>query len=607
MPFITLPSGMQILSVPPVEIGGLVLNENFSLCDTFFQALAPPQAPTLNEFSIVPAPLIGVSGKLSYGASIPIAGVTSVSGIGTVSPASTSIDIDQNFVVSGNRIGIFWNTLSSVSGILNSTTPQGSGSPYPAYAAHAFFVSPIGNQGSLNLYVNNDITPLVSTGEMYGQGAFTSTNANGSGFNISTTQLELFPSGTTFSSYGYRTGTWIVNYADLQEGWNWIRITLINGSSFYPSVNQYYDFVIDKNTTATSFSGELLGSFTPTAGSKYLSGVKYYIGATSNYSLTINNLYRNTYSNSSSAVSYGNNGTPLQAISSDSLPACAGSVPPESQAFVVSKTATIVTSGTRLIPPAATPAGSTNGSITVKTTALRTVQNTAISSGSSINNILLDNVSASSTTTFDGFDDEVYRLPSTTNFDLSSSAVTGSWTSSNSIADTINMGYEDGLQVINSKIIYPYFNYDSITNGPHTNVDYSGGNCTGIRTYYRFFDLSPLAYSNFSITINGNATPRSYSYSMTDDTNDMQIAMKLPNSTGFGTGWMDAITQFATGHFLDGDGCLLYITGSFVMNNPVLLTVGTKSTGNVNNKVFVRIQVPYGWTGSLNDITLVGA
>ena len=69
----------------------------------------------------------------------------------------------------------------------------------------------------------------------------------------------------------------------------------------------------------------------------------------------------------------------------------------------------------------------------------------------------------------------------------------------------------------------------------------------------------------------------------------------------------DVTALFATGHWADGEGCLL--SGSFAMSSAKSITVGTKSTGatSVAGKVFIRIRVPQAWTGNLTSVTLVGA
>ena len=557
-------------------------------------ALAPAPAPNFSQFNNAQT---GVTGKLSYGAGQSIGGVTNVSGIGSASPVNTAVNVDESFTVSGLRRGIFSGSQTTYTGQLASNVAAGSGTPTPAYLQYAFLCD--SDQGTLKIYVNDDINPKHTLDLSGFTGPGSSVNANGTGFtSVSVITSECFPNGNTFTLFQYRTSQWVVGSSDCTEGWNWVRIThtVPDAGVDRPAVKLYCDFVIDLNITATSFSSELLNGFSGT-GLKYLSGVKYYTGGSASYAITINNLYRNTYYSSSDAIAYGNNGTPLQAISNESLSSCGGD---ETLAVTKSKTANITASGVRLNPTA----GST---ITLKTTAKRTVQTTQISTGSSIANILLDNVAASSTISAEGFDDEVYRMLSNADFDNNTTAVVSSWTSANSIANAGNVGYNNGLQVYNSSLIYPSTNFSTISNGPTSNVDYSGGVCTGIRYYYRFCDMTPTARSNFTLTVTGTATPRSSSYTMTTNSNDIKIDIKLPNNSSEGTGWLDATVLFATGQWTDGKGCLL--SGSFAMNSAKTVTVGTKSTGSVsvNGKVFVRITVPQGWSGNLTALSLVGA
>jgi hypothetical protein len=115
------------------------------------------------------------------------------------------------------------------------------------------------------------------------------------------------------------------------------------------------------------------------------------------------------------------------------------------------------------------------------------------------------------------------------------------------------------------------------------------------------------ARSNFTITVNGTATPIASGTSFTNSTNQIKIDIKLPNGSGEGTGWMDVTQLFATNTWTDGSGALL--SGAFTMSTAESITVGTKSTGStsVDGIVFVRIRVPQSWTGNLTSITLVGA
>ena len=546
----------------------------------FMAALAPPLAP---EFSMYDGTQLGVTGKMSYDASHIITDIYGVDGIGNL----TAVNVDEAFTaaaLTGMRRGIFSASTTTFTGKLASNVQQGTGDPTPAYPAYAF---KDGDEGTLDLYINTDAAPTYSLDLAANQGSGTYVNGDGSGFVLTAVTSEKFPNGTDFTLFKYRTGTWVVGGNDLREGWNYIRITHTVGTS-RPVVNLYLDFVRDLNTTATAFSSESMSGFSGT-GSKYLSGVEFYTGGSATYNNTVDNLYRNTYYSGSDALAY--TVTNAQAIASDTLATGAGD---EAKQVVISKTAHLIASGTRLI----------SQSMTVRTVAKRTVQTQQTSTGASISGILLDNVAATSTITLEGFDDENYRLPSGSDFDSSSTAVTGSWDSTISLVDSGS--YPDGLQEITSQLVYPVADYSIIPNGPPSNVNYSTG-VSGARTYYRFFDMSPTGRSNFMISVNGAGTIRANSYSMTNGSDDLKVDIKLPNGSAEGTGWLDVTALFISGNWADGDGCLL--GGTFAMNTPLqALTVGTKNTAatSVNGKVFIRIRVPQAWTGNLTSITFAG-
>jgi hypothetical protein len=286
----------------------------------------------------------------------------------------------------------------------------------------------------------------------------------------------------------------------------------------------------------------------------------------------------------------------------------------QNSVFTPIKTATIASPGIRLNP-------TLGDTITVRSTALRTVQPTVgPTTGGSINNILLDNVNASSTAeslsaiACEVFADETYRVPSNANFDLYTTAGVGPnlWNSQNSLTDAADIaGYVDGLQVYNGTLVYPSINFlnPPLTNGPTSNINYSGGACTGIRNYYRYFKFS-LAHSNFTFQLNGTGcTPVSYGTSLTAGSGQIIILFKLPNyngGSGNGTGWMDVTQTYATGYWANGDGCLL--SGTFSIGSSVTIDLGIKNTGstNVNGYAFMWFQVPQNWSGKLSSITLEG-
>ncbi|MCK9458664.1 MAG: hypothetical protein M0R80_03425 [Proteobacteria bacterium] len=548
-------------------------------------ALAPAPAPNFSTYNN--AQTTGATGKLSFDGSYPIGGVSNVDGIGNC----TSVAVDGAFTynaLSGMRRGVFSSTTTSFTGQLASNIVA---EPNGAYLQYAFID---GDTGILSIYVNNDVTPKHTVDlSIFSSGS--SLNGNGTGFtSISAVTYEKFPNGSDFTLFVYRTAQWVVNTADCREGWNWVRITHTVGTD-RPPTNLYCDFIRDLNTTTTTFSADTLTGFTG-SGSKYLSGVNYYTGGSATYAATISNLYRNTWYTGSDAIAYSFNSTPLQALTNESLGNSGGD---EALDVTKSKTVNITSSSTRLNPTA-------GHTISVRTTAKRTVQSTQSSSYRSITDILLDNFVASSTVTAEYFDDETYRLPSNSDFDNDATAVTSSWTSSNTIADAGSAGYNDGTQTYNGTLVYPTMNFSTIANGPAGNVNYSTG-ISGERCYYRFFDMLTTARSNFTLTVNGaSITPISNGTAFST-TSQIKIDIKLPNDGGEGTGWLDVTALFATAHWSDGDGCLL--SGTFSMNSAMSITVGTKSTGaaSVNGKVFLRIRVPSGWIRNLTSITLVGA
>jgi hypothetical protein len=541
------------------------------------KSLAPSPAPPLSSLN---SSSTGVNGKMSYNASALPSGYFNINGISNL----TSIDNDVTYTATGNRYGIFGSSLTTISGTIASGIAAGSGTPTAAYPANSFGDA---DQGVLELYCNDNSTP-IHTVILSSFNSGNTLNGNGSGFNLSAATSVKFPMGSNLDLFKYRTGTWTVAGSNIRNGWNYVNI--IHRIGVTVRTTQYIDFFRDSVTTATSFTSESLNSLSLT-GLKNISGVKYYTGGSAIYNVTINNAYRNSYSSSSSAISYGNVSTNLVVPSSEPLLSSDNDV---NKSFTLTKSVNITNSGIRIL----------NGSITLRTSVLRTVQTTQTSTGGSLSSLLVDNVNVSSTTTTENFDDEFYRLPSNLDFDDQSLVVTSSWNGANSIANTGSTGYNDGLLVYNGLLYYPNNaivpNFSTLTNGPSSNVNYTGSNVTSERTYYRYF--VKLGAANFVLNVNGTGTIRSNSYSMTNGTNDIKIDIKLPNSTGNGTGWLDVSQLFATNNWNDGAGCLQ--SGTFLFNTNEDLTVGTKNTSNTGNKIVIRIRVPQNWTGSINTITL---
>jgi len=173
--------------------------------------------------------------------------------------------------------------------------------------------------------------------------------------------------------------------------------------------------------------------------------------------------------------------------------------------------------------------------------------------------------------------------------------------------------YNDGLLVYNGSLYYPNNssivnngNFSTVANGPAGNANYSGA--TGARTYWRYFYFSS-ATSNFVMSINGTGTAVSAG-TVDASTNEFSIEMLLPNTTQDGSSnieFKDCRVAYTNN---DSIGCYASTYGANLGNMAGAswgLTAGSRSTSTSGNAVILRITVGQGWTGSLNDITLVGA
>jgi hypothetical protein len=315
------------------------------------------------------------------------------------------------------------------------------------------------------------------------------------------------------------------------------------------------------------------------AGSKDLSGVEYHTSGTAQYDITIQNAQRNTY-RTGSPVTFSE--TNVAAMANEALLATSGD---EAQDHVITnKTATI--NATRIL----------NGSITVSTNVLRTVQSSPGSAGQSIAGILMDNASATSTDLLTGFDDENRRIAGDEDFATDLGAT---WDSTLSLVGG-DGGHNDGLQVYNSQLIYPVTNFSAITNGPAGNVDYSSA--TGTRHFYGYFSNGTGA-ANFRLTIQGSATLIAEASALGTGNGNIKMSLRAPSETG----WLDVMLAFIEGNFNDGDGCYTSSLGSdqTIPTTNLGCTIGTKSTSNSFDKLYFRLTVGAGWTGNLTATSII--
>ena len=527
--------------------------------NNFLKALAPSRPPNLSSLSANSA---GATGKLIVDVSHPFT---------THSPFSSRF-VDESYGFSGDNLGIFVSG-SSFSGYLANGVAIGAGTPYSAYDAKALNK---GNEGFLELYLNDVLLRSIDLS------IETATVDAGTGFNLSEAKSVLFSTtGIAFDGFKYRTGTWTIQAPTQTLGRNTVKV-IHNISIATQYITNQLEWFVDGGGTSIAFSDEQITNLSLT-GTKYLSGVKYYTGGTFSYSITGSNVYSGAaYSGNpvSFATNYG-----LQSVSSEYLPAVAGN---QSSPVNVYKAVSFQTSGIRLIA----------GSVSVRTTIPVVIGSSVQSSGASVSNVLMDNVSNTCSETNETFTSEQYRLPSNVDSDNKTLA-TDLWDSSVSISSTSNAGYSDGLLVGESKLIIPAANYSSILNGPAGNVNYSANIGTSNRTYYRMF-IGDAASANFVLRLNGSGTTIVAAANLFSSANQMKVEVKAPTQTG----WLCAYNDFISGEYSDGGGARAASFGlGRALNTNWGLTVGVKNIVNSNYRIYLRITVPYNFSGYLSNMS----
>lgn len=577
--------------VPTTPIGTAIDRFN-----ELFMSLVPSKAPDLSDWS--GSRTGGVSGKLSFSTLQPISTYT-----GADTAPINPISEDGTWTSSGKRLSIYAaSSLVDISGTLNSTIPASGTVPTPAYVASSFGDADL---GTLTLNINGTI---VSTASLTTLTAINNTSTSTiSGFVLSAATASKFPIGSSFDQFKNRTGTWLLKYNDsrLRNGYNYV--TAEHKFSTITRTLTRYEFIIDHNTDNTTFSNYNIVAYALT-GNKTLSGISYFTGGSIKYDTQIDNLYRNTYYSAADAITFtdnsttGNSGTnPILNVSTQyQLPPCSGN---ELKSILLSSE-TSMGNGTGSIFPILTGKRRLNDPIGIYTNAKRTLQGTKQGGTSSITNIYLDNVVATSTNTLEGFDDEAFRLK-TGLYDLITDVSSGIWDSTQSLT-TGNAFHNTGLQVFNSSLIYPTTNYSS-PGSSNTNINFgvSGADyssATGERSYYRYFYQASPSTANFKINIAGSGgTFVAASTSITG--NQIKVEFKLPGSGSATTGWLDAYNDFATGNWADGNGGRKGTLPGRAFATDWGLTIGSKNTSTSGGYVIVRITVASGSAAIFTGLT----
>lgn len=642
-----------------------------------FKYLVPPSAPLLSSWSATSS---FVTGKLSFNSTTP-----GFSGA-TQSPYQP-VDINDIFMVgtaSGYRLGIMSKVnqpitgdqyYKDITGILNSNTFSYNSHPFPSYATYSFGDA---ITGTLSLYLNGNV--VSSIGLTYSSVDTTSAGLT-SGMNISSATTSKFSTGYEFDKYWNRTGTFTIkrNNGYIVDGYNYLTVRHDKIGTY--SLLNRFEFIADGSTQSvtTSSMNITLGSNTK---NKKLSGITFYDSMILRYSLSIQNLYKNTYSSELNAISFndesivGVNGVYGGSNTKSTLPIFTPTVPFKSisntdSASNINKNESITSwtyslnVNTRRI----------NDSITFSCTVLRTVQGTYSGGYVGLTALFIDSYNANSTNIFEDFEDENYRLINFENKYVTSiinpyndytlggignlwyslynntdpsdsvpgGAPTGSlggykWISSESI---LNGTYtRNGLQVINSQLIYPkfdFYNAGNSTTNPNTiysNTQYN--NCysvsygfgtnsvaspTNYRTYTRYFNLGTASFYNKFDMIMQWSNCNFVNVDQPLISNNIWVEFKMPWDRNTGnpspgtfssyisgdpgalTGWLDATKGFIPGDFSDGDGCL---DGSVPSSTSSTwgINFGAQSTYNSSGIVLMRITAGPSWNGYIDSIQI---
>ena len=546
------------------------------------KGLAPAAAPTLDDINCSDS---GTNANLSFGSSQSISGYTNVES-STLTPTNNLSDVDINGEYSSSsasndiRVACFDGS-TIIDGTLNADVSADS----PNYNADAFGN---GDQGILYLYVNDNASAVHSV-DLSSFGSGNSLNGNSSGFNLSAVTNGAFSDGSSFDTFKHRTGTYTITAADQRNGWNWARVTHVIGSS--TTTTNYVEWVNDSNSDALAAAGSAFDGLSMT-GTKNLSGVKYNTAGSAEYRIRATSAYKNIYPTSNITFNGTNCSVPNQSFPSINY---AGG---ENESKVLHITGSATINADPIL----------NSSISVSVNVPAVLKSSLSSAGSqSISGILLYDLSNTSTTTSETFRAENYRL------------VSGSYNAQSNVTDganawdsTVSLGTVDGLLFYNSRLYSPIqggvsgdfrntADGGSISNGPSSNVDYSGIT-SGTRTFYRYFqNNSGGSKSNFSISINGSGTIVDQSTSL--GTSNIHVLLKIPTTTSaFSTGWMDLAVAFATGQNGDGAGCLDgSLDSSLSATNSG--TFGTQSAGS-NEYIMVKIEADASWTGYISSMSI---
>jgi len=482
---------------------------------------------------------------------------------------------DAATVTGDRRIGVI-NNSTNISGKINDHVAADSVN----YAADAFGSA---NAGSLILEINGaevasiDLTSLTS-----GQ----SITPGGSQISVSAPVEAHFDDGTPLDVFIHRFGNYEIDASEMMLGYNTARIIHRTSTD---TVTNYLDWVVDGSSGPINASSSNFTSLTM-SGLRQISGVSYFTGGTADYSSAVIGAYKTVYSNSPTAITFNGTNCAISygAPANGALPVI--DVATEDDSKIISVTGLAQITANKIL----------GGGITASINVAHPIITNSLTAGgeTSEGNMLVYNMSDSSTDTYEPFLGEAYRVPE---YDYATQLLLDTpWDSSESLL--IN----SGLLVYDEKLVAPTQSlnsgkFTSFENGPPGNVDYSLIT-SGPRTYYRKFkNNSGGSKTNFSLTFAGSGAIVSKGTSLAGNKN-FNVFVKLPQTATLqSTGWMDLSLPFSTGQVGDDEGCLVGSLGS--MGQASEGTFGTQFLSD-NDYLVMKIEADASWTGYIDSINL---
>ena len=577
----------------------------------------------------------GTDSNLSFGASKSIAGYINVGDSAGIESAVDLNGLYETDSSSNNLRRSVFALDTIIEGDLNEDVSANS----PDFVANSFSDA---NSGSLVLEVNGsnihtvELTGsfnLVGAGEP-GSGTGTSfTNSSGF-FDLSVWRPAEFDNEVPHFLEIQRTGKYRVHTNAQRNGWNYARVKHVG--SWGTRVTNYVEWVNDDNADALSISGLTLKPF-KSDNIFNLSGVKYFIQPSGSIQVRVNNLYKNVYSDSNSAISFANlnNATGVSVIQSGSGLS--------STKFTASSTAALQTLNTQANSEqqACDVSGSIRFSLTgslsgsyadyarhsatgslVFAHPLKTnldTNSTLVLTSSVL--LVFSSSDSSNSNTLENFSGEIFRLQSgsyTAQSNVTSNAF--NWSSTGSLNDNTDFpNYFSGLMQFDSRLISPldggnkgdFRNYSEggVFDGPSSNVNYSSlGVAT--RDYHRGF-LNPTSndLARITISLSGDANLvgiTGANQATLGSNKNIFVELKVPGKTAF----LDLGKPSAgAGNISLGDGCLFgdltgTITPGGVTNVATFNGQTVDGTTSGAEYFVIKISAHKDWTGYLDSINV---